>query len=117
MVGTNICDSVLFNCDFWQAWRVWNEGKALDFVDSVVLESCPASEVVRCMHIGLLCVQENPEHRPTMSTVMLLLGTESIDLPQPKQPAFSLSRVLHLDPSTKTNPSDKEIIFSDILPR
>ncbi|KAK7366504.1 hypothetical protein VNO80_08495 [Phaseolus coccineus] len=99
------------------AWRVWNEGKALDFVDSVVLETCPASEVVRCMHIGLLCVQENPEHRPTMSTVMLLLGSESMGLPQPKQPAFALSKVLHLDPSTKTNPSDNEIIFSDILPR
>ncbi|XP_027913768.1 cysteine-rich receptor-like protein kinase 15 isoform X3 [Vigna unguiculata] len=99
------------------AWRVWNEGKALDFVDPVLLESCPASEVVRCMHIGLLCVQENPEHRPTMSTVMLLQGSESVVLPQPKQPAFSLSRVLRLDPSTKTNPSEKEIIFSDILPR
>ncbi|CAJ1925025.1 unnamed protein product [Sphenostylis stenocarpa] len=99
------------------AWRLWNEGKELDFVDPVVLESGLGSEVVRCMHIGLLCVQENPEHRPTMSNVMLLLGSESVGLPQPKQPAFALSRVLHLDPSTTTNPSDKEIVFSDILPR
>ncbi|ESW29176.2 hypothetical protein PHAVU_002G049400 [Phaseolus vulgaris] len=99
------------------AWRVWNEGKALEFVDSVVLETCPATEVERCIHIGLLCVQENPEHRPTMSTVMLLLGSESMGLPQPKQPAFALSKVLHLDPSTTTNPSDNEIVFSDILPR
>ncbi|TKY71217.1 Cysteine-rich receptor protein kinase 25 [Spatholobus suberectus] len=99
------------------AWRLWSEGKELDFVDSMLLESCLASEVVRCMHIGLLCVQENPEHRPTMSNVVVLLGSESMALPQPRQPAFSLGKVLHVDPSTTTNPSVDEMILSDILPR
>lgn len=99
------------------AWRLWNEGKELDFVDPMLLESCDASEIVRCVHIGLLCVQENPEHRPTMSNVVVLLGSESMVLPQPRQPPLSLGRVLRADPSTTTNPSVKEMIFSDILPR
>ncbi|KAK7405865.1 hypothetical protein VNO78_07475 [Psophocarpus tetragonolobus] len=96
-------------------WRLWNEGKELDFVDPMLLERCLGSEIVRCMHIGLLCVQENPEHRPTMSNVVVLLGSESMALPQPRQPA--LCRVLRVDPLTTTNASVNEITFSDILPR
>ncbi|XP_061354611.1 cysteine-rich receptor-like protein kinase 10 [Gastrolobium bilobum] len=99
------------------AWRLWNEGKELEFVDPVLLESCLSYEVLRCMHIGLLCVQEDPELRPTMSDVVVLLGSESMALPQPRQPAFSLGRVLHVDPSMPTNPSINEIILSSILPR
>ncbi|XP_027362520.1 cysteine-rich receptor-like protein kinase 10 [Abrus precatorius] len=99
------------------AWRLWNEGKGLDFVDPVLLESCHSFEVLRCMQIGLLCVQEDPRQRPTMSNVVVLLGSESMALSQPRQPAFSMGKVLHVDPSTPTNPFVNEIIFSDILPR
>ncbi|KAL2349524.1 hypothetical protein Fmac_003524 [Flemingia macrophylla] len=99
------------------AWRLWNEGNELDFVDPMLLEPCIACEVVRCIHIGLLCVQENAEHRPTMSNVVMLLGSESVPLPQPRQPAFSLGRVPRVEPSTTINPSGNEMMFSDILPR
>ena len=89
----------------------------MEFADPVLLESCLASEVLRCMHIGLLCVQEDPELRPTMSNVVVLLGSELMALPQPRQPAFSLGRAFHLDPSVPTNPSVNEIMLSSILPR
>lgn len=82
-----------------------------------LLKSCPASEVLRCMHIGLLCVQEDPDDRPTMSDVMVLLGSESMSLPQPKQPAFSLGRALQVDPSLLTNSSVNGFILSSIQPR
>ncbi|KAK7308140.1 hypothetical protein VNO77_41737 [Canavalia gladiata] len=67
--------------------------------------------------IGLLCVQEDPGLRPTMSNVVVLLGSESMALPQPRHPAFSLGRLIHIYPSTSSNPSVNEIIFSDISPR
>ncbi|XP_010418758.2 PREDICTED: cysteine-rich receptor-like protein kinase 7 [Camelina sativa] len=38
------------------AWRLWNYGTALDLVDPIIIDKCPKSEVVRCIHIGLLCV-------------------------------------------------------------
>ncbi|KAJ1439232.1 Serine-threonine/tyrosine-protein kinase, catalytic domain [Sesbania bispinosa] len=61
---------------------------------------------------------EDPEQRPTMSDVVVLLGSESMALPQPRQPAFSLGKVLHVvDPSTSTNPSVNESIWSKIVPR
>ncbi|KAF2309002.1 hypothetical protein GH714_000008 [Hevea brasiliensis] len=42
-------------------------------------------------HIGFLCVQEDELDRPTMSTVVLMLNSETA-LPPPKQPAFILRK-------------------------
>ncbi|XP_026408279.1 cysteine-rich receptor-like protein kinase 10 [Papaver somniferum] len=77
------------------AWNLWNEGKGLDFIDQFLIEfaSAPAEELLRCLHIGLLCVQEDAADRPTMSYVLVMLGSDkSIDLPQPTHPAFSVGR-------------------------
>ena len=38
--------------------------------------------------MALLCVQEGSEDRPTMAEVVLMLGTESAQLPQPQRPGF-----------------------------
>lgn len=60
-------------------------------IDKCLSDSCTLSEVLRCVHVSLLCVQQLPEDRPTMSTVVLMLGGESA-LPQPKKPAFFLGK-------------------------
>ncbi|KAJ6935252.1 hypothetical protein NC652_010303 [Populus alba x Populus x berolinensis] len=72
------------------AWRLWIEGKAMEFVDPLLVERGPAEGILRCMHIGLLCVQKDPADRPTMSFVDLALASDPIALPQPQQPAFSI---------------------------
>ena len=46
------------------------------------------NEVLRCLHIGLLCVQENPVDRPTMASIVLMLNSYSITLPSPQNPAY-----------------------------
>ncbi|GMN50974.1 hypothetical protein TIFTF001_020117 [Ficus carica] len=74
------------------AWNLWKERKALELVDSTVGDSYPVSEVLRCIQVGLLCVQERAEDRPTMSTVVLMLSSESATMPQPKNPGFCLGR-------------------------
>ena len=33
----------------------------MELIDPVVREYCPITEVMRCRHIGLLCVQEDPD--------------------------------------------------------
>ncbi|XP_066336267.1 G-type lectin S-receptor-like serine/threonine-protein kinase At4g27290 isoform X2 [Miscanthus floridulus] len=70
------------------AWSLWNDGKAMDLVDSSVLESCLANEALRCIHIGLLCVQDNPNSRPLMSTVVFMLENETMLVSVPKQPMY-----------------------------
>ncbi|KAK9936133.1 hypothetical protein M0R45_012994 [Rubus argutus] len=67
------------------AWKLWKDGKELEFVEPCLMESCPTTQILRCMHIGLLCVQEDPAERPTMSAVVVLLGSDSIELAEPKK--------------------------------
>ncbi|XP_065046642.1 receptor-like serine/threonine-protein kinase SD1-8 isoform X2 [Musa acuminata AAA Group] len=73
-------------------WRLWREGKGLDLVDEAIGDSYPQAEVLRCMKVGLLCVQERPEDRPTMSAVILMLGSVVSLLPQPRRPGFVATR-------------------------
>jgi hypothetical protein len=70
------------------AWRLWRNGTALDLVDPFIADSCRKSEVVRCTHIGLLCVQEDPVKRPAMSTISVMLTSNTMALPAPQQPGF-----------------------------
>ncbi|XP_076897025.1 G-type lectin S-receptor-like serine/threonine-protein kinase At4g27290 [Bidens hawaiensis] len=69
------------------AWRLHNEGRSLELVAKCLGESINASQVVRSIHVGLLCVQRLPEDRPTMTSVLLMLGSEGT-LPSPKEPGF-----------------------------
>ena len=61
----------------------------MEVVDSLTGESYSADEVVRCIQVGLLCVQQRVEDRPTMSSVLFMLANESAMVPQPKEPGFS----------------------------
>ncbi|KAL5723775.1 hypothetical protein ACHQM5_007129 [Ranunculus cassubicifolius] len=38
---------------------------------------------MRCIHMGLLCVQEDPVKRPTMAAISQMLNSYSITLPLP----------------------------------
>uniref|UniRef100_A0A803NZ15 non-specific serine/threonine protein kinase n=1 Tax=Cannabis sativa TaxID=3483 RepID=A0A803NZ15_CANSA len=101
------------------AWRLWEEGKELEFVDPLVIESSTKQEILKCIRIGLLCVQEDPEDRPTMSSVVASLQQESepVPLSEPKQPfAFAVSNAVLNNPST-IDPTLNGLTFSAILPR
>lgn len=102
------------------AWKLWSEGQGLELMDPILVQSCVVSEVLKCIHIGLLCVQEDAADRPTMSFVVVMLGSDTVKLPQPKQPAFSVGRqVLGLaECSQNLNVlSVNEITVSDVSPR
>ncbi|GKV42321.1 hypothetical protein SLEP1_g49732 [Rubroshorea leprosula] len=74
------------------AWKLWNEGNILPLVDNMVADPSYDEEVLRCIHVGLLCVQEFAKDRPNMSTVISMVNSEIVDLPRPKQPAFILKQ-------------------------
>ncbi|KAL4367613.1 hypothetical protein GQ457_05G029940 [Hibiscus cannabinus] len=68
-------------------WGLWKEGKAMQAVDSALGDSYPADEILRCIQIGLMCVQEHATDRPVMSAVVSMLSNETtLQLPNP--PAF-----------------------------
>lgn len=70
-----------------QTWKLWSGGKACHLIDELMEGSFTTVEVERCIRVGLLCVQRCPEDRPTMSSVVSMLDSETMVLPQPKQPA------------------------------
>uniref|UniRef100_A0A5B7BFP0 Protein kinase domain-containing protein n=2 Tax=Davidia involucrata TaxID=16924 RepID=A0A5B7BFP0_DAVIN len=85
------------------AWRLWKEEKALDLMDHTLPESCNTSDVLKCIIIGLLCVQEDPGDRPTMSNVVFMLGSETATLPNPKQPVFITRKCNSSTPSSSSS--------------
>ncbi|CAI0407068.1 unnamed protein product, partial [Linum tenue] len=70
------------------AWKNWRNGTCTNLVDPSLGNNVPGAEVARCIHIGLLCVQENVNDRPTMAAVALMLSSHSVTLPLPSKPAF-----------------------------
>ncbi|CAL5003089.1 unnamed protein product [Urochloa decumbens] len=76
-------------------WDKWRAGSMADVVDPSLAESgYPESEVVNCIEIGLLCVQENPVDRPDASAVVLMLSSPTStadDRRAPSRPAFTFS--------------------------
>ncbi|XP_028767273.1 putative receptor-like protein kinase At4g00960 [Neltuma alba] len=91
------------------AWRLWNEGKGLELVESELVKTCAdKDEALRWIHIGLLCVQENPQDRPTMSSVVLMLASSS-NLPRPFAPPFSVGRFFAAIQSSSTSVSTEKV--------
>ncbi|TYI95942.1 hypothetical protein E1A91_D01G034400v1 [Gossypium mustelinum] len=82
-------------------WKLWNEGNIWDLVDKVISKSESdlknKKEIWRCIHVGLLCVQEYAKERPTMSTIVSMLNSEISDLNTPKQPAFTQALLISDD--------------------
>ncbi|XP_052181119.1 G-type lectin S-receptor-like serine/threonine-protein kinase SD1-1 isoform X2 [Diospyros lotus] len=75
------------------AWKLWNEDRPLGLLDEVLRESFSANEVIRCIQVGLLCVQQRTEDRPSMSSVVFMLSNESAELPVPKEPGFCVESI------------------------
>ncbi|KAJ8422550.1 hypothetical protein Cgig2_032183 [Carnegiea gigantea] len=70
-----------------QAWRLWLKGAIQELVDPMLRNNYPRTEVQRCIHIALLCVQEAAARRPTMPLVFSMLSSSDFELPSPTPPA------------------------------
>ncbi|XP_021862916.1 G-type lectin S-receptor-like serine/threonine-protein kinase At1g11300 [Spinacia oleracea] len=72
------------------AWKLRNEDDILSLIDPTINDPCFQGEILKCIEVGLLCVQEFPEERPSISTIISMLDSEIADLPQPMQ-----SKIVH----------------------
>ncbi|PKU59790.1 G-type lectin S-receptor-like serine/threonine-protein kinase B120 [Dendrobium catenatum] len=71
------------------AWKLWNEDNVMELVDSSIRSSSSITEVSKCVNVGLLCIQDRANDRPTMSSVILMLESQSSVHPMPRQPKFA----------------------------
>ncbi|KAH9754787.1 cysteine-rich receptor-like protein kinase 10 [Citrus sinensis] len=103
------------------AWKLWCKGEALELMDPVLKQTCVDAELLKCIHIGLLCVQEDPAHRPNMSSVVVMLASDTATLPPPTQPAFSVDRIAAKSGQSSSSGSKfcsvNEITLSNVYPR
>ncbi|GMP75330.1 hypothetical protein CsSME_00032464 [Camellia sinensis var. sinensis] len=102
------------------AWKLWCEGQGLEMIDPLLVQSCVAVEALKCIHIGLLCVQENPADRPTMSSIVVMLESDTVTLPRPTRPAFSIGRLTLKSAQSLPNVnafSVNEVTLSNVSPR
>ncbi|GMY37155.1 G-type lectin S-receptor-like serine/threonine-protein kinase SD1-13 isoform X1 [Fagus crenata] len=86
--NASFCDDELYLTLAGFAWKLWNDDNIMALLDPTIWDPCFQMEMLRCIHVGLLCVQELARDRPTMSTIISMLNSEILDLPTPKQPAF-----------------------------
>ncbi|KAL3615029.1 hypothetical protein CASFOL_040690 [Castilleja foliolosa] len=71
------------------AWKLWNEKNGMAFADRTIANINFEAEIVRCIHIALLCVQEFPKDRPSVQAILSMLSREILNLPEPEQPIFA----------------------------
>nr|GME00622.1 putative receptor-like protein kinase At4g00960 [Ipomoea batatas] len=75
-----------------EVWTEWEKGSTLNVIDRLLkVPSSPKEEIKRCIHVALLCVQENAIDRPKMSEVHDMLSRNYLPpmkLPKPSVPGF-----------------------------
>ncbi|KAJ0229977.1 Cysteine-rich receptor-like protein kinase 26 [Hirschfeldia incana] len=84
------------------AWRNWKEGVALNLVDKILMtmSSYSSNMVLRCINIGLLCVQDKVSERPSMASVLLMLDGHTLALSEPSRPTFFTHSTMVSDSSS-----------------
>ncbi|KAK9706504.1 hypothetical protein RND81_07G130400 [Saponaria officinalis] len=113
---SSFVDSDTGECMLSFIWRNWLEETPLNIVDPS-MSTVDRAEVLRCINIGLLCVQENFTHRPIMSSVILLMNREyTISPPMPSRPAFLLDNDDDNE-MVSSNDSRNEVTLSELGPR
>ncbi|CAA2992531.1 G-type lectin S-receptor-like serine threonine-kinase At4g27290 isoform X1 [Olea europaea subsp. europaea] len=97
------------------AWTLYKGGRSLELIDPFLLDLANPSEVLRLIHVGLLCVQQCPDDRPSMASVVAMLDNEVI-LPPANQPGFFTERDVFVVKST-TSSSFNEVTITQLEAR
>ncbi|XP_020588272.1 cysteine-rich receptor-like protein kinase 10 isoform X3 [Phalaenopsis equestris] len=69
-------------------WQQWNQGESEKVIDRELGGLYQLEDVLRCINIGLLCIQADPAERPSMASVVLMLSTNAEMLPAPTLPGY-----------------------------
>lgn len=65
-------------------------GRIEELIDSSLTSRSPGDQMLKLIHIGLLCIQDNPTDRPAMSTVNTMLRSNTVTLQSPSIPTFCI---------------------------
>ncbi|CAN6340122.1 unnamed protein product [Urochloa humidicola] len=72
-------------------WEHWTTGTITELLDPFLLgRRTPQDQMSKLVNIGLLCVQDNPADRPMMSSVNVMLSSDTVSLQVPSKPTFCI---------------------------
>ncbi|KAK1368446.1 Cysteine-rich RLK (RECEPTOR-like protein kinase) 25 [Heracleum sosnowskyi] len=102
--GENVEDLASF------VWKNWRDGTPSNAIDPILRNSSGSiHEMIRCIHIALLCVQENVADRPTMASVVLMLSSFSHTLAVPSEPAFFVQSIIGQEVLSSTDNTNSRV--------
>ncbi|MFS7903288.1 putative non-specific serine/threonine protein kinase [Helianthus anomalus] len=93
---------------------LWNKRRPSEILDPTVVEPSYGDQMIRCIHVALLCVQQYPEDRPKMSTVYAMLSYENMDLPEPKEPGFCRESHKKFDTSASDSSTVNDVTMTTL---
>ncbi|CAI0457470.1 unnamed protein product [Linum tenue] len=92
------------------AWKLWNEGTPLQLVDAILTDSNSCKDqILRCINVGLLCIEYNAYDRPEIVEVISMLTREIAQLPTPKHPALTMMRPGSVSTERSSSTNNREI--------
>ncbi|VAH71536.1 unnamed protein product [Triticum turgidum subsp. durum] len=97
------------------AWQLFEEESWVDLIDTALLPNGHSEEMMRCINIALLCVQESAIDRPTMLDVVAMLSSKTMIVDKPKHPAYFTGD--KEAPTTNQSCSVNDITISTLTPR
>ncbi|KAM3346252.1 hypothetical protein ACQJBY_020681 [Aegilops geniculata] len=97
------------------AWQLFEEESWVDLIDTALLPNGHSEEMMRCINIALLCVQESAIDRPTMLDVVAMLSNKAMIVDKPKHPAYFTGD--KEAPTTKQSCSVNDVTISTLTPR
>lgn len=104
-------------------WDHWVKGTPLEIADASLLgggRGLSDMELLKCVHFGLLCVQENPVDRPTMLDILVMLhDVDTNSFVAPSKPAFTFAHGGNTTSSSQgvATLSTNEVSISEFVPR
>nr|GLL24007.1 putative receptor-like protein kinase At4g00960 [Ipomoea trifida] len=104
-----------FKNEVWIQWQNWTASTVIDQMLRGV--SSPVHEIMKCIHVGLLCVQDNVADRPTMGEIVLMLSSSSLSLAVPSRPAFFVHNIITAGTVDNTEASRNEVSCTEFYPR
>ncbi|CAE6137220.1 unnamed protein product [Arabidopsis arenosa] len=79
--------------EVYKVWKLWVENSPLELVDEAMRGNFQTNEVIRCIHIALLCVQDDSSERPSMDNILVMMNSFTVTLPIPKRSGFLLQNM------------------------
>ncbi|KAL2347725.1 hypothetical protein Fmac_001725 [Flemingia macrophylla] len=74
------------------AYKLYKKGRALEMVDPTLASSLVSEQAEMCIKLGLLCTQGDPQQRPTMGRVVVILSRKPGHMEEPARPGAPGSR-------------------------